>query len=71
MYELFNGINWYFKGYICFRQEEDANEIASIANQAFGTSQDAYNMAFAALALQANTSNELQVLEEQVSNLEI
>ena len=48
------------------RQEEDANEIASIAKQALETSNNAYDMAYDALNQQTDTSKQVNVLVVQV-----
>ena len=52
---------------IYFRQVEDANEIESIAQQAYETSQDAYDMARAALNQQVDTADQVRVLVVQVN----
>ena len=52
--------------YFDYRQEEDANEIASIAKQALDTSNNAYDMAYDALNQQTDTSKQVNVLVVQV-----
>ena len=52
--------------YFDFRQEEDANEIASIAKQALETSNNAYDMAFDALNQQTQTTNQVNLLVDEV-----
>jgi len=51
------------------RQVEDASEIASIAQQAYNISSDAYEMARQALEQQHYTANQIRVLEVQVPML--
>ena len=48
------------------RQVEDASEIESIAKQAYETSNNAYEMARAAMEEQTKTGSQIKVLEEQV-----
>ena len=51
------------------RQLEDANEITSIAQQAFKISNEAYEMASDAVQQQSSTGKQIRILQEAVGNL--
>lgn len=52
-----------------FRQVEDANEISSIAKQAYDKSTEAYDLARDALEQQHQTANQITVLEVQIGDM--
>ena len=52
------------------RQVEDANEIASIAKQAYDASTEAYNLARQSLEEQHQTANQITVLSVQVGDMD-
>jgi len=52
------------------QQEEDANEITSIAKQAFGLADDAYQQAYSAMQEQVHNANKIDALKYKLSEVE-
>ena len=63
IFNSFNAMNIFI---LSIRQVEDANEIASIAQQARETSKEAYDMAREAMNEQVDSSKQVNVLVVQV-----